>query len=236
MLKDLKSNAVQFLAIFIMCFFAMFIFEGFDSVAEGNGKSFDRYFHDTNYADMILRSEGFTEDDLITVKRQTGVKEAEFRTAINGRIKISEGSKIVEKKIEFNYLDQNEISKMLLSEGQRYEEGSNGIWIDYDFAKAEKIQIGDRLELVCDGIDFSETVRGIIYAPDHASFVIDETYDYPERGAYVYAFLSSSEYPGKKLTFDTIYVDMTDVENQLFLTEDDKKILEKTRASFMTVI
>ena len=41
LIRDLKENAVQFLAIFLMCFFAMFIMEAFDSVVSGMGKSVD---------------------------------------------------------------------------------------------------------------------------------------------------------------------------------------------------
>ena len=47
-IRDLKQNAIQFLAIFVMTFFALFVVGGFDFSDTGEKFSIDEYFRDTN--------------------------------------------------------------------------------------------------------------------------------------------------------------------------------------------
>ena len=74
LLRDLKTNMIQFLAIFVMCFLAMFILEAFDSDLAGIGNSVNQYYNETNFADLQMSSEGFTTEDLITIRNASGVK------------------------------------------------------------------------------------------------------------------------------------------------------------------
>ena len=106
MLRDLKTNLVQFMAIFVMCFLAMFILEAFDSDLAGIGNSVDEYYHVTNFADLQMISEGFTAEDLITIRNAPGVKNAELRSTIRGKVRLH-GS---EKKLEYNFIDESDIS------------------------------------------------------------------------------------------------------------------------------
>ncbi len=232
LLRDIRQNIVQFLAIFVMCFLAMYVMESFDSDREGMSRSLDEYYTETNFVDMYLTSEGFSYQDLETVKNTAGVKDAELRATYTGKARIS-GS---EKKIEFNFIDSNNISKMLLYDGKPFSTGEGGIWIDRDFAKRQNITVGDILSLTLDGISFSEPVKGIILNPDHMYFMIDETYTDPDIGAYGYAFLDTSEYPGQRITFDRIYVDARDVTNQFNMDEADEKALEKLEGSLRAVL
>ena len=100
LLRDLISNMVQFLAIFVMCFLAMFILEAFDSDYTGACNSIIRYYTETNFADLQMSSEGFTPEDLITIRGIPGVKNAERRATMLGRVRVF-GS---EKKMEFNFI------------------------------------------------------------------------------------------------------------------------------------
>ena len=225
MLRDLRSNFVQFLAIFIMCFFAMFILQGFDASTEGYGRSIDKYYLETDFSDLVLTSDGFTQDDLIRVKSDPRVKTAELRASIVGRVRLSE-----EKKIEFNFINENNISRMYLYEGVPYETGMNGIWIDRDFSSKQNISVGDNLSLTVDGVEFTETVRGIMDNPDHVYYIVDDTFSDVSRGAYGYAFLDSGEYPGKKLTYSNIYVKLKDIKNQFYMTENDEDLIKSVGA------
>ncbi len=231
MLRDLKDNFVQFLAIFIMCFFAMFILESFDSDVEGYGRALDDYYRQTAFADLVMTSEGFTPEDLIAVKAADGIKNAERRATINGKVRLSS-----EKKLELNFIEENNISRMLLTEGEPFQSGMSGIWIDSDFAKLQNIAVGDTLSLICDQVEFSETVRGIMDNPEHTYFMIDDTITEPARGEYGYAFLDAGEYPGEEFCFDSIYVKCRDIHHQLFLTERDKKLIESTRILLMSLL
>ena len=232
LLRDLKANFVQFLAIFIMCFLAMFVLEAFDSVVTGSCNSLDRYYIQTDFADLEATSEGFTTEDLLTVRMLPSVKNAELRYTVNGRARLGGA----EKKLEFNYIDGNEISKMLLVSGEPYEKEQSGIWIDSDFAVRQGINVGDTLQLTCEGVDFYETVRGTVSNPEHVYFLIDGTYIEPDIGGYGYAFLDAGEYPGESLLFDTMYVDVYGVEHQYYLTDEEKAAIDGCRQDITQAI
>ncbi len=222
LIRDLKANFVQFLAIFVMCFFAMFMMESFDSIVSGLGNSTDEYLRDTNFMDMNISSAGFSREDLQTVKSIPAVKDAEFRYTTNGKVRLN-GEEL---KLEFNFIESNNISRMIVSKGIPFERDTQGIWIDRYFSERQGIELGEKLTLICDGVEFDETVVGIIENPDHMYFMIDSTYIEPDVGAYGYAFLDSGEYPGGELRFDRIYVDIENVTNQFELTEAEKKETE----------
>lgn len=223
MLRDLRSNFVQFLAIFIMCFFALFILQGFDASTEGYSRTLDRYYFETGFADLTLISDGFTSDDLIKIQSDRRVEYAELRSTTVGRIRLSE-----EKKVELNFINENNVSRMHLYEGVPYEPGMTGIWIDRDFSSKENISVGDILSLTCDGVEFTEIVRGIMDNPDHVYYIVDDTYSDVVRGAYGYAFLDAGEYPGKKLVYGSLYVKLKDVKNQFYLTEREKDLIKES--------
>ena len=232
LIRDLKANLIQFLAIFVMCFLAMFILETFDSDLTGTSNSINEYFQDTNFMDLQMSSEGFTSEDLITVLSVAGVKDAERRATFVGRTRIGGA----EKKIEFNFIDKNNVSRMMLMDGEPYESGMSGLWIDRHFARRQGIEVGDSLQLTLDGTEFSEQVRGIVDQPDHLYFMIDDTYTEPDFGAYGFAFLDSGDYPGDTLVYDRIFIDLDTVDNQIFLDEKDEAEIEAAKKRIQEVI
>lgn len=232
LIRDLKANLIQFLAIFVMCFLAMFILETFDSDLTGTRNSVNEYFQDTNFMDLQMSSEGFTSEDLITVLSVAGVKDAERRATFVGRTRIGGA----EKKIEFNFIDKNNVSRMMLMDGEPYESGMSGLWIDRNFARRQGIEVGDSLQLTLDGTEFFEQVRGIVDQPDHLYFMVDDTYTEPDFGAYGFAFLDSGDYPGDTLVYDRIFIDLDTVDNQIFLDEKDEAEIENAKKRIQEVI
>ena len=230
--RDLRQNIVQFLAIFIMCFIALFIYVTFDADLTGVESTLDEYYKETNFADLIVSSEGFTSEDLIAVNSIPSVSKAALRSTINGRIRL----KGDEKKIEYNFTEDIDVSGMRLIEGDPFENNGPGIWIDSSFAERQGLTVGEELQLICDGIEFNETLRGIIDNPDHLYFIIDDTYTDPEVGEYAYAFLSPGEYPGKDPVYDHMYVDLKTVDNQMFLTEEDKAAIDSARLRISSLL
>ena len=232
LLRDLKQNFTQFLAIFAMCFLAMVVMETFDSDLTGTTNSVDEYYRDTNFADMQIESEAFTADDLIAVRSLPDVKNAVLRSTSAGRIKLAGG----EKKLEFNFIDDDSISGMLLMEGEPFGSGKSGIWMDRNFAALQGIAIGDRLQLVCDGVEFDEEVKGIVDNPEHLYFIIDDTYTDPAIGEYGFAFLDSGEYPGPVLLYDRMFLDIRGVDSQYFITDEESELIDRVKPEIIRVL
>ena len=73
---------------FIMCFIALFIYVSFDADLMGVEGALDEYYKETNFADLIVSSEGFTSEDLIEVNSIPFVSKAALRSTINGRMRL----------------------------------------------------------------------------------------------------------------------------------------------------
>ncbi len=231
MLRDLRFNAVQFISIFIMCFLALFMLAGFDADTQGRLRSTDRYYKETDFFDLSLTSEGFTREDIIELEKLTDVVKAERRTSLKGKV-----TNCANKKIELNFLEENDVNRLYVIEGEPFIPGKRGIWIDRHFAKAYNLSVGDAVEIDIDGRGITEPVVGIVDEPSHVYFVIDESYVDTKYGDYCYAFLDASEYPYDNIVFENVIIDIATVDNQMFLTDDDKRALAEAKLSILDSI
>ena len=118
MFRDLSSNAVQFFSIFIMCLLSVFMLASFEASRQGFLKCTDKYYKTTNFMDLSLLSEGFTQEDLNDLERLPDVKRAERRATLIGKISDHDN-----KKIELNFIDSNDICRLYAIEGDVFERG-----------------------------------------------------------------------------------------------------------------
>ena len=233
MFRDLKQNYIQFLAIFVMCFFAAFVFSGIDSPTEGLRVSVERYFTETNFMDIGITADSFTQEDLAAVEAIQNVEAVSMHADIVGRIVTKTGE---EKKAGMRFISNDEVSKMLLLDGEAYEPGMTGVWIDWHFSEAEHFVVGDKVSLKYEGAYFDEKIRGIVDNPDFYSYTVDDTYTEPRYGDYCYCFMDVTEYPGRDIVYDRMDVSLTNVSNQIHITDEDKRQMEKTKVDIMDVL
>ena len=231
MFRDLRINAVQFFAIFIMCHLAMLLLGAFDADNSGRLYSADRYYRETNFADLFLTSEGFSKEDIQDIRQIEGVKDAERRASVIGRV-----TNISDRKIELNFLESDNICRLYTEKGDPYTQGMSGIWIDRHFAEKQGIGIGDTLSISCKDATFSEIVRGFVDNSEHTNFIIDDTYLDTEYGEYCYAFLDASEYPFDDISFDKMLVDAANVDSQINLDDTDREELKKVKLSILDTV
>ena len=86
MFRDLRNNATQFFSIFIMCFLSMFLLSAFDSDRQGFLTCTEKYYRDTNFMDLCLLSEGFTQEDVNDLERIPEIKHVDRRTSVAGKL------------------------------------------------------------------------------------------------------------------------------------------------------
>ena len=231
MLRDLRFNAVQFISIFIMCFLALFLLTGFDADTQGRLRSSDRYFKKTNFFDLMLTSEGFTTEDLDALEAIPEIAHVKRSTTLKGKV-----TNCLNKKIELNFIEEDDVCKLYSIEGEPFTPGKRGIWIDWHFAKKHNLSVGDAVEIDIDGKKVSEPVAGIVDEPQHTNFMIDESYAEAKYGEYAYAFLDASEYPFEDINFETVLIDLNTVDNQMYLTDADRDAFKAAKLSILDKI
>ena len=201
-LRDIWKNKSQFITIFIMVFLAVFAFAGVHAYMDGMKESSRVYYEKQNLQDLWLTSKNFTKEDINRIKELDNVKNAERQLTINANVIDSErfknplnGKPITDLVLECNFIENNEINKMYLIEGEEYSKDKSGVWLDYYLAKNLEIKLGDELELSIEGNNFKEKVVGLVEVPDHVYFIKDDTAIFPTHTDYGFIYLSVNEFP-----------------------------------------
>lgn len=231
MFRDLRNNATQFFSIFIMCFLSMFMLSAFDSNRQGYLSCTEEYYNDTNFMDLCLLSEGFTQEDVNDLERLPEIKHAERRTSVVGKL-----TNVDNKKIELNFIESDEVCSLYSVQGDPFVKDKRGLWLDWFFAGENGISVGESLEIECNGKTFTEPVNGIIGDSEHLYYIIDESFADVSYDTYGYAFLDASEYPFENITFDKVLVDLEKVENQMYLDEGDKESISEAKHKILESI
>lgn len=95
-----------------------------------------------------------------------------------------------------NFIEENEISKFYIVDGENFNKDTKGIWLDNFFAEENNLKIGDTLKVKYDGYVFEEKIVGLINVPDHVYDVKDESQLYPDHKTFGFAYTSCNELEG----------------------------------------
>lgn len=203
MLRDVGNNRIQFLAIFIMAVLGTLIYAGLNCEWFTMEKQADAFYKKTNMSDFWVYGKTLDEKDLDSIKGINGVKTVE------GRFKINANNKTINNnsELQLNFVTTGEISKVVTKKGEEFSHDKKGIWIDYEYAIANNIKIGEDIDLSFMGIDLSEEVCGFIISPEYIYNVKDDSEMIPNHEKFGYAFLSYDILKEKGITtYNTILV------------------------------
>lgn len=190
MVRDIKQNLSQFITIFLMVFIGVMAYSGIESYMEGMKQTANNFYGDYNLQDLNVMG-ALSEKDLDTIENIDNVKDA------NGKLTVSSvlenDSDVI---ISMNFIEENNVSKFYVFEGEEFNLDTKGIWLDNFFAQENNLKIGDTLKLKYDGYVFEENIVGFINVPDHVYDVKDESQLYPNHKAFGFAYLSINELEG----------------------------------------
>ncbi|MDO4492593.1 MAG: FtsX-like permease family protein [Clostridia bacterium] len=165
LLRDMRQSAMQFFALFVLCFLGTFVFAGLDANWRTLDLSFGTYFTENNIADLWVKSTGLTAEELRKLSHTPGVADAIARTNLNAECPDLAGNVTLnlmafegESRINIPYLRAG----ALLSEGDR-----RGILLEEQFADAHGLHPGDRITLRLPTGDADFTIRGTVLSPEY---------------------------------------------------------------------
>lgn len=202
--RDIRLNLFQFLTIFVMVLLGSLAFAGVHAYMDGMEHSGDIYYEKNNLADLWVSGEGFSEEDLRTVKDLDHVLDAERLLTVTTTWH-PEGEEDV--TVEANFIESNRICRMYTVDGEDYEPGKDGLWLDSYLAENLDVKVGDEISLVFEGITLREKVRGLVLTPDHVYAVKDSASVFPTHRDFGFAYLDKSEFP-TRYVLDKTYENM----------------------------
>ncbi len=207
----MKSKS-QFVSIFFMSLLGMLVFVGLDAESSGAANAADNYYKKYNLCDIWVQGAGFSDEDVRTAGRVGGIKDVEKRLSVTGNIE-----KYDNAYAYINFLTTNNISSMMLYEGEEYEEDAEGVWVEKWFCDVHGIGLGDTVTVKMDSYKIDAVVKGIIDSPEYVYYVSESDVMYPNYGKCALLFMSSSMYPDRdNMIYNQLIIDVKDE-----LSDDD---------------
>ena len=198
MLRDMKINKTQFIAIFLMAFIGIFAYSGIYSEYYGLVQTFDEFYADTNMADGWVYNTDF--DDLSVDKIN------EFTTQTDRQEVVQSVADLEGKPdITLHFTEKGTISKFYATEGKDFDASDDsGVWLDERFAEARDLKVGDKITFEFDNQTLEKEILGLGCSPEYVYEASPSslTPDFSEMG---FAYLSYKAYPND-LEYNTLLV------------------------------
>ena len=198
MLRDIKLNKTQFIAIFLMAFLGIFAYCGIYGEYYGLVQTSDAYYDQTNMADGWIYGTDFSDGDVDKISR--------FATQTDRQAVVQSVANLDNKPdIRLHFTEKGDISKFYVTEGEDFDASDDsGVWLDCRFAEKRNLNVGDKITFEFDDYKITKKIKGIGYSPEYIyeSSPNSLTPDFSQIG---FAYLSHKAYPGD-IDYDTMLV------------------------------
>ena len=183
MLRELKIHFGQFFSIFLLALLAMMIYVTFEGHVLSEEIARETFHEECNLSDLWVYGEGFSKEQLETVRKLDFVKDAQLRTQIRGTAPDCDDA-----QVDIYMMDEERVNKGYVIDGEAFDaEAADGVWLTNAFAEKRDIKVGDEFKIAYSGITFTRTVKGLIETPEYEYRQADGDADvYIENIAFVY--------------------------------------------------
>lgn len=189
MLRDMKINKMQFIAIFLMAFLGIFAYTGIYAEYYGLVQTSDEFYTDTNIADAWIYNTDF--DDVAVEKINDFTRQADRQGIIQSQADLEN-----KPDVTLHFIENGTISKFFTTDGEDFNPNDDsGVWLDARFAEARDLKVGDKISFEFDNETITKEIKGLGYSPEYIYEVSPSslTPDFHEMG---FAYLSDAAYPG----------------------------------------
>ncbi|MCR5575559.1 MAG: ABC transporter permease [Oscillospiraceae bacterium] len=183
LLRDMRENAMQFVAMILLCFLGTWCFSGLDGTWRLMDHTVETYFEESCLADFWVNAASLSRQDLKRIAHVEGVAAVQPRTSLLADVEdLGEG---VEAALEI-YEGDFVLNKPYLRAGSMLTPGdAKGCLMEEQFAAAHGLRPGDSVTLTVAGRRTRFVIRGTVlsaeytitskeYSPDpeHYGFII----------------------------------------------------------------
>lgn len=213
MLRDMKLNKTQFIAIFLMAFIGIFAYSGIYSEYYGLVQTSDEYYADANMADGWIDGIDFDDSD---VEKISGFANQTDRQEVVRSVADMEGK----PDITLHFTQKGTISKFHTTEGEDFNASdASGVWLDKRFADERDLKVGDSITFEFDNQTIKKKIMGLGYSPEYIYETSPSslTPDFSQLG---FAYLSYKAYP-ESIEYNALLVKYDSSDNDFKEKLDD---------------
>lgn len=183
MLRDYKANFGVFFSVFLLAALAMALFCTFEGHVLSQKVARENYHKECNLSDVWMYGEGFSDDELDTVRNLDFVKDAQLRMSVTGSAPDCDGA-----QVDLYLERENLVDTPYYISGEPFDPtDTDGIWLANAFARLRNIKVGDDFTIEYNGITFTREVKGLVESAEYEFREADGDADvYLENIAIVY--------------------------------------------------
>ena len=198
MLRDIKINKTQFIAIFLMAFLGIFAYCGIFGEYYGLEQTSSQYYDETNLANGWIYNTDF--DDSAIDKINEFSTESDRQEVVQSVADLENNPDIM-----LHFIEKGTISKFYSVEGKEFDASDDsGVWLDKRFADERNLHVGDNITFEFNNLTIEKEIKGIGYSPEYIYETSPSSLT-PDFSQIGFAYLSSKSYPDD-LEYNTVLV------------------------------
>ena len=195
LLRDMRENAMQFIAMILLCFLGTWVFSGLDGTWRLMDLTVESYFAECNLADFWVNAASLSRQDLERIAHAEGVEAILPRTSLT--VDMEDLGDGVEAALEI-YEGGFEINRPYLRAGSLLTPGdTKGCLMEEQFAAAHGLSPGDPVTLTIMGQRLRFVIRGTVLS---AEYTITSKEFTPDPEHYGFILLSHAAVPSLPYT------------------------------------
>ena len=165
LLRDMRENAMQFIAMTLLCFLGTWVFSGLDGTWRLMDLTVETYFEECALSDFWVSASSISRREIARVRHTPGVAEAQPRTSITADVEnVGDG---VEAALEI-YEGEPLLNKPYLRSGTALKSAdTKGCLMEEQFAAAHGFAVGDTVTLNIAGRSMRFVVRGTVLSAEY---------------------------------------------------------------------
>ncbi len=201
MLRDISNYKIQFISIFLMAFLAVLIFAGVSSEAISLEENVNSYYHDTNLADGWIFATQVDDDFVDAVNDLSPTTQTERQLVLSSKADFN-----TDPEIKLHFLEDNEISKFHLVEGEEFNlNDEDGVWLDKSFADNKSLKVGDSITFKFNDMEIEKEIKGLVYSPEYV-YSLPYYAVKPNHAEYGFAYMSYKAFPMDNVPYNVLNV------------------------------
>lgn len=197
LVRDMRGNAMQFLAMVLLCFLGTWVFAGLDANWRMEDKTFEDWISEGKLCDFWVSTSVLDRQDVYRIKAVDGVGDVQERITLTVECPELDGE-VTAALHAFSGTPRMNIPRM--RDGSALKEGDlRGCLVEEQFAQAQGLHTGDRLRVRIQDVERDLIVRGTALSPEYLITSNDMAPDPSSYGFIITMADAFPEYPVNQL-------------------------------------
>ena len=189
--RDVRQNAMQFLALTLLCFLGTWAFAGLDGNWRMDETTIETWIDQGRLCDFWVRGTGFSRQDLYRIRSVSGVESTQLRVTLDAECP-DLGDEVI--ATVHAYHGDPILNVPMVRTGETLAAGdARGCLVEEQFATAHGLEPGSTLKLDLYGKRIEFTVRGTVLSPE---YLITSKGMAPDPATYGYVLISDRSLQG----------------------------------------